>query len=198
MLIDLLSSFKEENNSKFTGYPLNRFAQSPSLHFLCTLCGMVAREPLECHSCERLFCTLCLFSRERDREKNSFDLCCPSCGPKEKPKRPSKILIRIINELNMFCKYKDNGCSDSKSISKIPDHENLCKFRDMRCENRRFCRKQGLAKEFIEIQCERTELTGYVCSEKCEEILAFENSIVKKKKNEALEKYYKLLKTCDV
>ena len=193
MQLEILSSNKNKNNPRLYGYPLDRFAQCPTGDFLCTLCGMVAREPLECYACGRLFCTLCLFSRERDSEGNGFNASCPYCGQKEKPKRPSKVLMRIINEMKIFCTYKTNGCGESMSICKIQNHEQLCVFRKVRCENSKYCRNAGLAKDFLQTNHVSIKSLGFACSKKCKKILGFENRICNKKINEALGKYYKLL-----
>lgn len=186
----MLSPFRSRIEKKAAGYPLERFLLAPRSDFLCVLCGMVVREPLECGSCGRLFCLLCLFCKERNLGEN-FDLHCPNCGPKILPRAPSKILIRILNEQKMYCKYKDNGCLEKVSFGKVATHEAGCLFQEITCKNHRFCNKAGLAKDFIQVNYSEISKEGYVCSKMCKKLLKFEKNLAHNKKNAAIRQYFK-------
>lgn len=42
------------------GYDLERFKEKPEDIFLCPICTLVARFPMECPTCGALFCTTCI------------------------------------------------------------------------------------------------------------------------------------------
>ncbi len=181
------------SNTKYAGYELDRFPSPPSLDFLCTLCGMVARDPMECKKCGRLFCALCLFCRNHATTQQVFDLHCPHCGPNEKPRSPSKILIRIINELKIFCRFKDNGCNKKIRIGKIPKHECSCIFKEVSCENSKICCKRGLIEDFFEVKFSLIMKNGFACSKLCKKQLKFQNLLAGHKTSEILKLYFKCI-----
>ena len=176
-----------------TGYPTARFCTPPPLDFLCTLCGMVAREPLECRNCTRLFCTLCLFCK--NQLTDSTEVSCPFCSPSARPQKPSKVLLRIINELVIYCKFTENGCQERHSLGKILNHESICKFRTVKCDNSQDCKKSGIAHSFVQAQFSFISLEGYVCSDRCKNILKFQSLINEGKLNECLKLYYNTLRS---
>lgn len=182
------------NKDRLCGYPSQRFVTPPSTDFLCTLCGYVVREPLECKKCFRLICTLCLLCKDRPSPELSMDLNCPSCGPEYKPQRPSKILTKIISELMIYCKYQTNGCNEKTPIRKINSHEDCCKFKIVECENSQFCKAKGIAYSFIKMQVAPMKNGKFVCSKKCKKLMKFQNFLYGNSYSNALSKYYNCIK----
>lgn len=185
----MLEIFKKKNHS---GYSADRFCSPPPSDFFCTLCGMVAKEPLECRKCIRLFCTICLFCKTQ--QQDSSEVLCPFCIPKVRPQKPSKILLRIINELLVYCKFQENGCKDKHPLGKILNHESICKFRSVKCDNCQDCNNSGIANQFIQAHFPLISLEGYVCSERCLNLLKFQSFVNEGKILESLKLYSNTLK----
>lgn len=184
--------FPFQKKSSITGHKVSRFVLVPHSDFLCTLCGMVVRDPLECKKCSRLFCTFCLICKDRCSISDNTQYC-PYCKMKNLPQKPSKVLIRILNELKVFCVYKENGCGEIHSLGKVTSHESVCKYRKVNCDNSQFCSKVGIAKDFIQAQFSFISMEGFVCSKRCENILKFMSNTSKGKIQECLELYYTCL-----
>ena len=174
------------------GHQVSRFISAPQSDFLCTLCGMVVRDPLECKRCSRLFCTFCLICKDRCPRSENLQNC-PYCKFKSLPQKPSKVLLRILNELKVYCMNKENGCEENHSLGKVTSHESVCKYRKVKCDNSHFCNKVGIAKDFIQAQFSFISMEGFVCSKRCENILKFISNTSKCKIQECLELYYTCL-----
>lgn len=190
----MLPPIRSLNKDRLCGYPSQRFVTPPSSDFLCSICGFVVREPLECKKCYRLICTLCLFCKDQPSPELTMDLHCPSCGPEFKPHKPSKVLTRIVNELMIYCKFQANGCIEKTPVRKITSHEACCKFKMVECENSGFCKAKGIAYSFIETQVTPMKSGRFVCSKKCKKLMKFQNFLSGNSYNNALRKYYNCIK----
>ena len=98
--------FPFQKKKIISGHKVNRFVWAPQSDSLCTLCGMIARDPLKCKRCSRLFCTFCLMRKDcyaisENLQNRSY------CKSKSLPQKPCKVLLRILNELKVYCKYKE-------------------------------------------------------------------------------------------
>jgi hypothetical protein len=95
-----------------------------------------------------------------------------------------------LNELKVFCMFKENGCEETHALGKVNSHESVCRYRKVKCDNSHFCNQVGIAKDFIQAQFSFISMEGFVCSKRCESILRFMSNSSKGKIRECLELYY--------
>ena len=204
---------KRKIREEMSGYPLLRFESAPPKEFLCAFCQNVVKAPLECKICSKLYCTDCVKALQKIHNPpdahGSRLLFCSACSFMQEPKQPSLILVRIISELKIKCTNYDAGCTNLITIEEMIRHESICPFRETKCENYKDCRKIGLIKNFIESDIPlrnhysqlssryRSNSKCYLCSEKCRQIVEFEQLIWNKQSYKALSEYYSLLKNID-
>jgi len=169
------------------GYPLDRFAEPPSEDYVCVLCAGVVRSPLECMNCGLLLCKKCVgdylkIRRQRGASRDEFS--CPQCRFKASPRYPSKLLLTIISELPVHCKYQSAGCSLILPLHACKAHHQDCPYRAIKCA---YCAKRGGKGEFREVGKE------FACSQECERTWRFRELVRGRRREEAVKMYYELL-----
>ena len=156
---------------------------------LCKICSCVPINLIQCSKCETLFCKECIKNQEK----------CKNCKEKFIPKTIDKTLIKVINEMKIYCPYKNNGENDTHKI-KLYEYQNHllnCELADYKCltckkvikENKKECIKHCLNCGYSDIKCSfcKKEIKLYKKKEhenKCgEETINCElcNKLIKKK-----------------
>lgn len=75
----------------------------------CCICKQIAKEPMNCKSCNRIYCKECI-------EKNKMK-CSPHCN--SSTFSMNEIAKKIIEKLKMKCK---NGCGALIPLSEVETH----------------------------------------------------------------------------
>lgn len=197
---------KRKDRKDQCGYSTSRFNVPPPSDFLCILCQSVAKKPVECKKCGKLYCGSCAnMLKKIDESNGSRVFSCSICGSSQEPKQPSMVLTRMIGELRMKCTNYDLGCLNFVAIEEIGRHELVCPFREVPCENHRSCKKVGLIKDFIESESTHRSIYSHIsprghgrcksftCSEKCRKVISFEKLVNEKQHHKTLIEYYNVL-----
>lgn len=184
------------------GFDLSRFIEVPPEEFICVICGCVVREPLECSDCGSLYCSSCK-KVNNSRPAICLDFtrrrACPSCNSIKSPRKPSRILLKMIKELVVSCKYASVGCSFMSTIEDMDDHQKSCPMKPVVCANSSFCSKEGKRETFRMVRIESSNYTRrseYVCSEICQKLLEFKQLVTNKQYEKAVKEFYRL--ACEV
>lgn len=186
------------NHKLKDGYPVERFTVHPPHEFTCVVCLCVVRNPLECRSCGTLLCEKCVERyKEVRRQQGSrlsphSDFCCPACREHSDPRTPSKVLLSIILELEVYCKHRASGCQVKRQLREMKTHEKSCAFKVIRCS---YCGSLGQKEDFRVSEDESSR--KYSCSEACQRTLAFQKLVSENRREEAIKMYYELLKGKD-
>lgn len=185
------------------GYSKHRFVEPPPKEFLCSLCIMVAKKPLECSKCGVLYCDTCSKTIKKHNEKKLFE--CLGCNSTKEPRIPSLILKKLIGEVKVYCCNLDKGCLEVVELQGLLKHESRCPYKQVVCENHQYCKKSGVLKEFLETElmfpgisaalAEQSNIKqkSYVCSDRCRHVLAFQRMVLNKQPQKALVEYFELL-----
>jgi len=121
--------------SQSGGYDLNqsggydyKFAVEPSEDFICTLCHLVLKHPLQLEDCGHIFCKSCYENMKSHTEANSLELLCPLDRQKIHPTRvfKDKATERKIFNLKVQCQNFGDGCTWTGELRNIQNHEERC------------------------------------------------------------------------
>ena len=195
---------KRRERKESTGYPVSSFKTVPPAEFICVICQNVVKKPIECRKCGKLYCENCANALKKTEDSNSRIFSCTICGCSQEPRQPSMVLLRMISELKMKCSNFDQGCHHYITIEDMSKHDLGCPYREVSCENRSFCKKTGLIKDFLEndpgTRSSYSHLPNrvsrhktYTCSETCKKIVAFERLVNDKQYHKALLEYHNLV-----
>ena len=132
------------------GYPLERFVVPPTPEFICVICLCVVRRPMECPNCGVLVCEKCVETyKEVRRQQRRISHCnlfaCPTCREAAYPVFPSKVLVSILEETHIYCKYRSRGCPAATPLGHIRTHQRNCSYKVTKCA---YCGLNG-SKEFF-------------------------------------------------
>ncbi|CAD8114787.1 unnamed protein product [Paramecium sonneborni] len=105
--------------------------RSPQIEELCKcmICLEIFIDPMCCESCENHFCQTCLTTWSQNQSARS----CPVCN-KLKEKQGQRILKNMLNDLDVYCCYKQNGCLGILKYSDYFFHIKSCQFKQVKCE----------------------------------------------------------------
>lgn len=194
--------FTARKRHREEGIDISRFIQVPPDEFICIICGCVVQDPLECTDCGIMYCRSC-------KKVNSLhhNICidftrrkgCPCCNSIKTPRRPSRILMRMIKELVVLCKYAPVGCSFMSKIEDMQDHMETCPMKPVVCANSKYCNQKGKIESFrvVKIEgCNYNRRSEYVCSETCLKLLEFKQLINSRQVEKAVKEFYRL--ACEV
>ena len=134
----------------------------------CSICLSVLREPYLVDCCGYRFCKSCIETVKDDRKP------CPLCN-KDFKTFPDKQLQRMLNQKDVYCKHKDEGCEWTGELSKLDEHLNLdwedldkrldgCIYSMVTCTH---CEKPVPRKDFKlhNIQCSGENYTCEYCND---------------------------------
>lgn len=139
------------------GFEINRFALPIDDFFLCKVCHMVVKKPVECTACEHLVCSDCSPS-------------CPYCGC-EQLTTPAKYVRLVYAKLHLSCFHKQHGCNFEGTVGEVDDHEPMCQYVYVPCASP-ICNREFLKKDW-----ERSADEAFVCSRLCRSVLTFQSSL---------------------
>ena len=171
------------------GYPIERFVVPPTPEFICVICLCVVRRPMECLNCGVLICEKCVETykevrRQQRRATHYSPFACPACRESAYPVFPSKVLVSILEEADIYCKYRGRGCPAATPLGHIRTHERNCGYKVTKCA---FCGLSGAKEAF------RKWERHWTCSEACERTLKFKQALADKRPEDAIRLYHALL-----
>lgn len=171
------------------GYPIERFVVPPTPEFICVICLCVVRRPMECPNCGVLICEKCVETykevrRQQRRATRCSSFACPTCRESAYPVLPSKVLVSILEETVIYCKYRYRGCPAATPLGHICVHQRNCAYKVTKCE---YCGVNGAKESF------RKWERWWVCSEACERTLQFKQALEDKRPEDAIRLYHALL-----
>jgi len=122
--------------SQSGGYDLNqsggydyKFMVEPSEDFICTLCHLVLKNPLQLEDCGHIFCKCCYENMKSHTEANFLELLCPLDRQKIHPTHvfKDKATERKILNLKVQCQnFSSDGCTWTGELRNIQNHEESC------------------------------------------------------------------------
>ena len=120
MTFDLLRGTSSGQNME-TGYDCE-FVDGPpkELHWECSICLLVLRQPYLVDCCGNHFCKACL---ERVSEANEIKGC-PLCKQEKFTFIPNKGLERVLNQRKVYCSNKKSGCEWTGELRQLDSHLN--------------------------------------------------------------------------
>ena len=134
----------------------------------CSICLSVLREPFLVDCCGYRFCKSCIETIKDDHKP------CPLCNKQFKT-FPDKQLQRMLNQKEVYCKHKDDGCEWTDELTKLDEHLNLdcedpdkrlngCQYSMLTCKH---CEKLIQRKDFKlhNIRCSGEKYTCEYCNE---------------------------------
>lgn len=189
----LIMPHKRKQKEHQSGYSLGRFIDRPIPEFICKKCEHFVKRPVECSQCGVLYCFYCVFSDQASLRR-SPELPCVSCECVVGHREVSKVLKRMINDLEIHCKYK--GCSSIVPLSSVKSHEKQCPLKTVKCNS---CRHQGLLRDFRTVNDYRNGLFGpslsslFACSERCSKLVDFERILTMHQRESVLKAYFREL-----
>lgn len=117
------------------GIDSDRFAYGIPQDAHCFLCCGVLENPVEIVECGHYFCIICL---ESWRKKHSADdFTCPYCGISlfEDSYRRSTLLWNLVQNTNVHCKHKSEGCDVIYKYGFEGLHLEVCAFQNTNNNN---------------------------------------------------------------
>ncbi|KAL4479633.1 hypothetical protein ABPG72_004229 [Tetrahymena utriculariae] len=133
---------EENKNITICGIPLQNIYENSEWikPFQCFLCNNVAVQPIRCTSCSGLFCKGCILSWE---SRNELRKVCPKCqnqqsfniSTQESELKPDYNTQKFLQDINVDCVYKKNGCQDIITYAEYEDHVKNCPKRMKICLN---------------------------------------------------------------
>ena len=125
-----LITFSESEDSYEGGYDYEFVSGPPSDDYTCLICSLVAREAQQASCCGKIFCKECLEKCARVKDS------CPNCREDLNGKYfPDRRAIRDINQLNVYCKNKDEGCTWEGELRQAQTHQDSCPYCQVQCPN---------------------------------------------------------------
>jgi len=132
---------------------------------LCKICMEVLEDPVECSECNSAYCRNCM---EIWHAKN------PSCPNRCQPfhlQKPHKVLLQMLNTLEITCENIENGCKHICSAEAMFKHEHICDYKVSECPNKKNgCGFKGFSKDIKEheLVCEYSKVQ---CNKGCEQLI---------------------------
>ena len=122
------------------------FVKDPPEHLQteCSICLCVLREPYLLDCCGYSFCKSCIEPIKAERKP------CPLCAVQFTRYMPDKRLQRTLNDLQVYCAHKDEGCEWVGWLANIAEHLNVnpllerkrlsgCQLTSLECNHCREC-----------------------------------------------------------
>ena len=106
------------------GWDTDRFPKNPDPELICCICQGVLKDALV-SPCEHVFCSNCL----KDWLKQKPE--CPNCRfqmSERELKEVIPLVKNLISKLEIFCDYKERGCTEITTIEELQQHLRSCNF----------------------------------------------------------------------
>nr|KAJ3421667.1 E3 ubiquitin-protein ligase pdzrn3 [Polyrhizophydium stewartii] len=120
------------------------FVQQPSASLLCPICQDVYTDPVITSGCHHSFCAACI------AQSLTFESHCPLCRGRLQASdlHPNLALAGLISELLVFCRFRDDGCTQQIRLESLQSHIDQCPFAPRSCEFQRYgCAFKGAARD---------------------------------------------------
>ena len=113
------------------GYDYDFAAEVPS-KYICTICSEVLREARLTECCGQHYCDSCLKKWLAQNAQKT----CPQCRQKDFQSVLNKEKIREVNELQVYCRNKKDGCGWVGELSAVEEHvDKKCGYTLVSCPN---------------------------------------------------------------
>ena len=156
-------------------YPIYEIFNEKFPDFICQICLYFVVEPVECLTCNSIFCKKCLY------EYTLYSKHCPNrCDIKYRP--VNRILKNLINSVKVPCIYYHKGCREILTYESFYSHVKICEFSPYMCnqchlvdvkeniENHcNICQKLNILKDFSNDNKKR-----FICRHCNLDIISFE------------------------
>ncbi|ORX82070.1 hypothetical protein BCR32DRAFT_292899 [Anaeromyces robustus] len=168
-----------------------------NVNLLCPICRLPLLNPIAT-SCGHTFCEECILSSLEISNKCPYDR---KDIKKEDFKKVDRLILNILNELEIYCPNKVNGCPFICQRQYLYQHYHECEYEFVDCPNKK-CNKKVIKKDLEEHinECDFKEIECEFCKEmyyrkdkmnhikNCKE---FENSEITSKEDMVIECKYK-------
>eukprot|EP01016_Furgasonia_blochmanni_P038063 TRINITY_DN4557_c0_g2_i3.p1 TRINITY_DN4557_c0_g2~~TRINITY_DN4557_c0_g2_i3.p1 ORF type:complete len:411 (+),score=70.50 TRINITY_DN4557_c0_g2_i3:124-1356(+) len=127
--------------------------------FICGICFCVVWDPLQCSSCDALFCNTCLKPWLRSSNK------CPNrCRARFKPM--NRVVRNMLSRVLVLCRNNESGCKDEIPYENYLKHLGECAYRSVKCPNEG-CQEKALVTKLQEHEqgCQFRLVTCLDCDE---------------------------------
>ena len=114
------------------GYEDERFQNTVSSNFYCSICLNVLKEPKMCRNNEHVFCSVCITQHLANSST------CPQCMEEltvETLHRAPRVLINGLSEFTISCDYFSRGCREFIRLGDLQTHVIRCGFAPVKCSN---------------------------------------------------------------
>jgi hypothetical protein len=142
---------------------VSQFETPPDPELICSICQCVLNNAVE-SPCHHVFCKICI-ETWLQQNKN-----CPICRHKLikrqlKPILP--IVQNMLNNLQVFCEHRSNGCPKKLTLEMYDKHVSECDFKLMNCKYEK-CSVSVLRKFLKQHEEEECEHREKLCAKVCE------------------------------
>ena len=136
-----------------------RISQTNCLEDLkCPICLNLLWDPIGCNYCKNYFCRGCISHWiETSPQKN-----CPKCKKIYQSIQPFPLLLSLLSNINITCKFKSHGCIQYLNYDNLEKHEHECLYQERLCEG---CHKNILKKDYESHYqvCEKVSIPCEIC-----------------------------------
>ena len=162
----------DENDLPY--YPIYEVFNEKFPDFICQICLFFVIDPVECLTCNSIFCKKCLY------EYTLYSKRCPNrCEINYRP--VNRILKNLINSVKVPCIYYHKGCREILTYETYYSHLKICEFSPYMCNQCYLVDVKENVENHCKI-CKRKELRDFsnnnknrfVCKYCNIEILSFE------------------------
>ena len=107
-------------------YPIYEIFNEKFPDFICQICLYFVIDPVECLTCNSIFCKKCLY------EYTLYSKHCPNrCDINYRP--VNRILKNLINSVKVPCIYYHKGCREILTYETYYSHLKICEFSPYMC-----------------------------------------------------------------
>lgn len=168
-----------------------QFVHALSPQLICPICHDLFRVPLITRHCSHSFCSQCI-QRSLEGEPS-----CPVCrfqlGTGDL--HPNLALAGIIDELQVYCQYRNFGCKEKIEFQNKLVHESRCPFAPTQCPHAfNGCRFQGnaeIVRKHVASECIFEHMKAFI--ERTENQIEMLTKEVQRQKDEIMDLKYSLL-----
>ena len=107
-------------------YPIYEIFNEKFPDFICQICLFFVIDPVECLTCNSIFCKKCLY------EYTLYSKRCPNrCDINYRP--VNRILKQLINSVKVPCLFYHKGCREILTYETYYSHLKICEFNPYMC-----------------------------------------------------------------
>jgi len=191
-------SLKRPRIKSKSGYLLDLFPTPPRAEFLCKACSQVVKRPKECTHCGLLMCGSCWENTSRTAPPPSSlfflysgrEEVCPNCRLPTVTREPSRLLRRLVLNLEVKCKNCQLGCGCILPLGDMKAHESGCAYKLVQCGNY-MCAKKGRKVAFFPVYRPSKPGSGFVCSQVCKRTVDMISLLAQNEVETAIGEFYK-------